>query len=646
MTRRAHRTIKQAEQALATAETESSAAPVTQLLDAAASLRHELPSASRNDPFGVVERALARRSNRAAERAEMAAAAVYSRLKPTDQSLLLKRLGSRRRAITASLMSAARSEHRRAALDMLAASGDWSLVPRATSLIGSETPGESEAAVEAIAILASSLSGPVDLEPTAFERAIAAVLDSAAHFGERRGSGATPARGALDLALLMLTPAARAGRFGAAPRRWLSEASQSLELAIRASLRRLPGAVGVVRAFELVAHPGVRRASVERIATAVSNDDLDALLDRAHLGRRPIRRSALRSRLEPDARLRLALRVCERVEEQRQSAVAPSRGLSDFVELLGVPASKRTRSFELALADRDASTRLSAVLFGGDELRLDQALDARAPVALSAAMRIGVPSPRDPEQTLVDGGTRRVLMRSQHAAVRRLAQRMPSEGEISPASRVAVRARLRRDPQRVFDDLSRRIEAGDVVAIELSAHLECADDVLAALEASLRSDDAQVAARSASALGSARSERADALLMRSVEHDEPRVRANSVEALAFRARRWKRSPLVLRLDDAHHRPASTSVRAQLLAGEADERTGERVRDLVSSSEPLRRAAGLWLTERSAAELKPIAGRRWAEIAARVADSARNGATAAELTRATRCARRMLAVSAK
>ncbi|MEL6497443.1 MAG: hypothetical protein AAGJ54_01430 [Planctomycetota bacterium] len=646
MIRRPLRTIKHAERALDTAAPEDVAAIARRLLDAADSLRADLPSASRNDPIGVIERVLARRSDRASRRAERSAASVFQELAPADQDDLMRRLGPRRRDVILSLLNSDTSSHRGAALSLLAASGDWSLVPHAARLIGSDNAAESSAAVDAIASLASSLdSGAIPHGLASLERAVAAVLDAAADLGVRPGSARAGDRDVLELALLMLTPLARSGRLGPAPGRWLGEAPQALELALRAALRRLRGPAGAARAMELVVEPVVRRAAVERLGEADLRTEIAGLLHRAHLGRRPLRRSAIRSRLDPSARRCLLTETESCVQQPAGTTSAPAvRGLPDWVEVLGVPEDQLTRTLEQLLACSDAATRLSAVLAGNRELRIDQSLDAHPSVALAAAIRIALPSRRNPAQALADAKTRDLLSRSQHEAVRRLADRMPLRGGAHPASLVAFRSRLLRDRPAAIAELAIGIEAGDAAALEMAARVECADDLLPQLESALNAENPRVAARAASALAWSASSAADSMLAARAEHREPRVRANIIEAAAFRARRWKRSPLILRLDDPHHRPAVNSVRAQLLAGSADASTAQRVCDLVSSAEPHRRAAGLWLTERSASELKPVAGKRWAEIAARVADSARNAESGSERVRATRCVRRMLAAS--
>ncbi len=639
---RPHRAIKNAELALGRGDPGEAGAHIRALLDAADALRHTLPAASRNDPVGVLERLLARRANRQADRAERSAAAAFHSLSPADRGEVLRRVAPRRRRVVASLLTSAEPAERHAALAILAASCDWSLVPQAAGLIGTAPADEASAAVDAIAACTAQLTDePAPVSP-AFERALAAVLDAAAQHGTAPGTSDTPERRAIALALGLLTPAARAGCFGPGPDAWLDNAPQDLELAIRSSLRRLAGPLGAARAFELIVKPGVRPAAVDRVANAETGEELLALVGRSHLGLRPLRRSALRSRLDPAARQRLA-DACLLIPTGRLGARV-ARSIPRWIELLGPPLASRAPLLEPLLAHPDPVARFAAVLAGGEQLRLDQSLDECECVALSAALRLALPGRDDPAACLVDADARRLLRRSPHASVRRLAARLPARGELHAAAVVAIRREFQRDAARVIDSLAGRIEAGDGRAIDLAARLECADELLPSLEATLRADDPMLAARAARALASARDPRADTLLRTAADHEVPRVRANAIEAAAARSRRWKRSPPLLRPDDPHHRPAATSIRLQLADGVGDEQTTTRIQRLLASREPDARGAGLWLTERAAAELKPVAGPRWPEIAARVAESARHGETARERRRATRCARRMLAVT--
>ena len=96
------------------------------------------------------------------------------------------------------------------------------------------------------------------------------------------------------------------------------------------------------------------------------------------------------------------------------------------------------------------------------------------------------------------------------------------------------------------------------------------------------------------------------------------------------------------VDDPNHRVQTSALRVLLKDQAAPANTVDRVMETLSSQNQAARAAALWLVERSIVDLRPVAGRRWTDLAARVAELARTGEEQAERSRATRTARRMLA----
>ncbi|MEO0629986.1 MAG: hypothetical protein AAFY46_04570, partial [Planctomycetota bacterium] len=323
-----------------------------------------------------------------------------------------------------------------------------------------------------------------------------------------------------------------------------------------------------------------------------------------------------------------------------------ARALPGWLDALGVAPEQRTTLLEPLLAHPDSDARLAAAIRSAPSLGFDQALDTSGPVAHAAALRLGLPARRDPAAGLVEAAVRATLRRSPHASVRRLASRMTTREDAAPLAWVAMRHALARDRSAVVDSIGDRIAREDPSAFALAARLGLADELLGPLADALRSGSPRSVASAARTLASARDPRAEKMLSVCATHDDARVRANAIESAAARARRWRKSMPIYRPDDAHHRPAATSIRVQITSAAADAHTPERVQELLSSGDANRRSAGLWLTERTASELKPLAGSRWADIAVRVAESARRGESVGERVRATRCARRMLAVTTR
>ncbi|MEO0631232.1 MAG: hypothetical protein AAFY46_10985, partial [Planctomycetota bacterium] len=301
MTRRTTTQLRTLERELAAAQGPSVVLCINALLDFATASRPTLPSESRHDPVGFIESLLARRSNRLAETAERAAGAAACRLDTPSRSTLAARLGSRLSTLVPMLLSSDSASDRESGLALVGAAKQWSLVPHAARMLDGDSQPESDLALDAIeACVTESADRPVT-EPAAFERALAAVLDAAS------GVGTMWDRRILGVALFMLTPPVLAGRYGRFAETWLDDAPETLQLRLRSALRSLDGPQGAARALELIVKPSLRRAAAERIGAAKDQAGRASLLSRAHLARRPVRRSALRSRLEPTSRVSVSV---------------------------------------------------------------------------------------------------------------------------------------------------------------------------------------------------------------------------------------------------------------------------------------------------------------------------------------------------
>ncbi|MEO1534718.1 MAG: hypothetical protein AAFS11_04040, partial [Planctomycetota bacterium] len=534
MTRRTTTRLRRLERELTAAPGPAVSECVDALLGLARESRYTVPSPSRRDPIGFIESLLARRSNRLADAAERAAAAAASRLDLPGRSGLAGRLGYRLSAVVPVLLSSDASHDRESGLMLIEAAKQWSLVPHAARMLDGDLQSETDLALSAIEACVEQLhDGPVT-EPAAFERALAAVLDAAS------GIGTNGDRRILGVALSMLTPAVLAGRYGRFAETWLDDAPETLQLRLRSALRALAGPQGAARALELIVRPSLRRASAERIGAAVDQAERVSLLNKAHLARRPLRRSALRARLEATTRVS----VSSYIESH-------ARSLSGWVDALSVAPQQRTALLEPLLAHPNSDARLAAVIRPAPSLGFDQALDASEPVAHAAALRLALPTRRDPEAGLVEQRVRSTLQRSPHASVRRLAGRMTTREDAAPLALVALRHALARDRSAVVSELADRITREDPLAFALAARLGLADELLGPLSDAMRSGSPRSVASAARTLASARDPRAEKMLSVCATHDDARVRANAIESAAARARRWRKSMPIYRPDDAH-----------------------------------------------------------------------------------------------
>ncbi|MEM8756205.1 MAG: HEAT repeat domain-containing protein, partial [Planctomycetota bacterium] len=188
------------------------------------------------------------------------------------------------------------------------------------------------------------------------------------------------------------------------------------------------------------------------------------------------------------------------------------------------------------------------------------------------------------------------------------------------------------------------LKFGDVRAVLLAARLGLAGRLLPALANASRTGDDRLTAAAATALGTADHDDAAELVAELLGHTDARVRSNAIEAAsAIAQRRGGAFAIEPLLGDRHHRPRATALVSAARHGPPGPTVVAALVDLLGQAEALPRAAGLWALERSAVELKPMAGSAWPEIGAVVAALATRNGHPSERARATRVARRMLSV---
>ncbi|MEO1583391.1 MAG: hypothetical protein AAFR96_02325 [Planctomycetota bacterium] len=477
-------------------------------------------------------------------------------------------------------------------------------------------------------------------DPGEAERAVAAVLRAA------EGAALQRDRELLVAALAALSPVALAGVHGPLAMRWLDAAAEPTRLSLRAALGSLPPPIGAPRALQLATRPELRRASALRLAETTDHHDLDRLLEAAHLLRRPLRSEAIRGRLDPEQRRTLVRRAARAAARNH----AEGRGLGnlgDIVRAMAVGGADRLEALEPMLASAEPIDRLRLAAVPADDLLQDLCFDQHHASAHAAATRLLL-TPQ--AQRLRESNAHR----SPHRRVREAADAARRCFESVPAKQIELRRSLRRKPAETRARIDAGIAAGDPETLRAVRRLTASEAHTGTLaELMETSDDPRAVCLAIDALALAPGERARGVLVAALDRPDPRIRSNAVEALAARARRRLGSDQIgpdkfgpdhnLLPGDDHHRPAATSIRQRLSLGRANTEDAERIRDMLSSTLPERRAAALWVIDRSAAELKPLAGKQWAGLAALVAHAARHGVDDTERGRATRCARRMLAV---
>jgi hypothetical protein len=551
---------------------------------------------------------------------------LYPSLDDAGRSAVRHRLGAQSRAIAAEQVASAAQAEWRTGLALAVETPMPDLLPALAGLTTQDPADRADAAADAMPALAALIRAAPGSH-AAHERALAACIAAVEQAARERRQPV------LTALLLLLTPAACAGARGPAALRWLEHADEATRLAARGAIKALPGPAGAAAAWQFLASPAFRRAAIDRLAAADSPEELRAANDAAHLGCRPSRASAV---------VAGAKQLGHLLRPEQEATASP------IIARVGLADRARPDQIEPLIASPGDTARLAAARSARGALLLDAALDHAAHVAALAASRMAF----DPAAGSRDAPTDRpaasdLLRRSPHEPVRRLAVRAIDPRTIA-AEAVRLRRRFQTHPAEVLGQLTDRIESDQpdaaVRAAVLVARLGLAEPLLHALSRAARSAHPAIAAAAVRALGGCAAPQATAPLAASLGHDDPRVRANAAEAAGARARRRGHHlpELTGLLDDHHHRPASTALRVRIAAGIAPPDTGDRLKAMLTSPVPERRLAGLWLTDRAAREIKPAIGRTWADLAAIVAGLSRSGATDLERSRATRCARRMLA----
>lgn len=418
---------------------------------------------------------------------------------------------------------------------------------------------------------------------------------------------------------------------------WLDDEHEPGHLALRASARRVTPRRGAAMAPYWLAVRPLAGVAAEWLELG-GEESQTRLLERAHL-------LMVRDRLRSLRRMR-----------------APERLIPGDARLADDPAPLRRASIRLArwvakpdrrllhlsgfLADPEPLTRLHAVMALAlepaghlvDQTLTDFALDSDGVVSWSSACVMGGAQSRSRRAQLV--GTFRTLLRSPHARTRLLAEQVlrefdplaPGEGGRMPD---AAQARLahRADPVR-FMELARLQLGGDstrnrVWALEMIHRLGLAGELRSELPALLSDRDQRVAAKAVCLLRELGDPGSRASLRGALDHADPRVRADALEALG---RSGEMPELARYMDDDSPRVRGNAVRLGIESGMPGA-ASELGRMLVDARAG-HRLAGLWVAEVTA---------RIDELPV-VTDLAASDQDADVRRRAARCMRRLSCAS--
>jgi len=497
------------------------------------------------------------------------------------------------------------------------------------------------------------------------------------------GFEAHRSRQVLLAAMLLITPTPLDDRDDLsepqrALRRLLLDPDWPGHAALRSALRHTPIAELRASAWRWLRLPEIANASLDRVCRAESAQEHESVLTLAHLARSPARARVLRlaaSRRHPGANLG------QLIPEERTSGSLSEPARLGRVRLVSVfrLGSVFTRSLlEHAPDDASPRVRLAAVTALGSGVPTVFLRDGHPSVArtaMTAWSLVGIPGSIAPPTRPAARVRLRTLAehrRSEHPGVRRLARedylRQTPWLPTSASSRLSARRWLETDAASFMTALTERLARAEqpahaMNAIALARRLGLLHAVERELLDLARScADGHVLATAVSALGEIRAPEALRIVEAALHHEDPRVRANALEArvrLAATGRDLMQSDEALHArlfelkDQDAHRVRAGAVRALLEGGAAgnaavvtdrlfEPKAAEELGRMLDDERPMHRVSGLWVAQRVLCGSGPARlGAHWPELAERVTGLA-SDADPGVRSRATRCAARLLA----
>lgn len=404
---------------------------------------------------------------------------------------------------------------------------------------------------------------------------------------------------------------------------------------------------------------GLASACAVRLARTHGIADHIAVLERAALTLRPARRSGLARVVVRGARkagrdggtINLAQTALPSVAEIAQLPAACVRAVPRWAASIAADAPVRERALEPLLTHADVAARFAAAMHGPARLARDFMYDSDARVARCAAVRTAA-SMRDGAAAAANELA--MAMRSPHAQVAHIAAmhtaRYAPAFTLSQGGAIATQRLLASDRTACLKTL--RWMLGEVAdaprAMQIIRRVGVVDDCLDALylvarQPATSDEQLRIAASACIALGDSNQPAAAAHARSLLAHNEARVRANAIEALARLARRGIR-PLpgeVIELKtDSHHRVRANATREALshaVETRAQLACADDIASMLADVRPMHRLAGLWLASRTLAGPSRVLLRaRWTEMTARVASMASGDDDQRVRTRAAAC----------
>jgi hypothetical protein len=422
---------------------------------------------------------------------------------------------------------------------------------------------------------------------------------------------------------------------------------------ILGALRSTPWSLARTRAWEWARLASFQRGSRlthalrARLSQALSTDEHEAVLAKAHLALSPLRAELLKGVIVRGIRRQLrgvnaasrmsgvripAKSALPQPAAMRALSIRAKRELPRWARRIRADVATQIAACEPLLVDAYPGVRMALARHAPSALLPDLMHDSCASVATLAHVRwVDEQADRGTHLAIERGGAASlaarhaslVHARSTHAMVRELAAASESGGDTwcsCPAGRLGLWRWLRDDREGLLVFLRLAIEQGAepdaIMAFQTARRLGVADELsssaLSMLSLTSSSREAlapshRVVATAASFLGSCTGPESHAALLRASAHIDARVRANAIDALVFHRVRHpdvliELKPLLLsHVGDAslHHRVRGSSVRAMLLLGDpqAAHAGATSLSEMLGDDRATHRLAGVWVVGR-------------------------------------------------
>lgn len=423
-------------------------------------------------------------------------------------------------------------------------------------------------------------------------------------------------------------------------------------------------------AARLSAVPHLQEACATRLAVAHGPNDHAALLEVAHLFRRPIRK-AMRIKVRrdrPTITKSTAKNIFAGDVPRPLGATCAVPGpvflpaLSDhaqlalpgFIRVCTMDDPTRTETLAPLLARSAGVVRFAAASISPQSLDADWCADESETISRHAALRVLLS--RDPARMAPIANR---FLRSPHAqtrAITRCIARSVTSRDASLAVRartdlVALTAELRRDLSMRLRERSTAVQAAAtpsqdtaadaVAAIQTIRKLGLAASLAEPLIEALSSADPspRIAAAAVTALAEVPGGAASEAILSSLQAADARVRANAAEAMARRLRLRLLDPsdrLAELKNDPHHRVRANSLRAELMGiirgdGEAD------LAAMLADTRSQHRLAAVWVAAHYLPSTAAHSTREpWSRLASGIAELARHDQDLRVRVRASAC----------